>query len=185
MLMQETECMTGQNCEKNKDIYQEYHNIMVAYNGFFPRPVISIANELGIDVKETDKLDSNLSGVIGKDDKGQFIILINKKLCSARKVFTIAHEIGHFILHQNELNSGHEIVSGVKMSSCLPRENEPSEYKRRETDANKFAAELLMPEKEFVERCLKVDSIEEIANYFGVSVPAATIRANSLGWMFI
>ena len=43
-----------------------------------------------------------------------------------------------------------------------------------------------MPEAEFNKKCEEANSIEEVAAYFGVSIQAATIRAQQTGgWFFL
>jgi len=52
---------------------------------------------------------------------------------------------------------------------------------RKEMEANKFAAELLMPECDFIRVWSERDgNAVRVANYFGVSKPAAEFRAKNL-----
>ena len=68
-----------------------------------PVDVIKIANANDIKVYEGD-LDKKLSGAIRYDkDKDEFEILINKNDAKVRQRFTIAHELGHYFLHQDFL----------------------------------------------------------------------------------
>jgi len=71
------------------------------------------------------------------------ILLSNKMTSENRKRFTLAHEIGHFMLHRNK----------AKIFQCKPTHslslNSSQVNKDDEVEANKFAAELLMPEKCF------------------------------------
>ncbi len=62
------------------------------------------------------------------------------------KMFTIAHEIGHAMLHSN----AHRISSGSARKRAIrrvARATSTSEERKMEKEANIFATELLMPEK--------------------------------------
>lgn len=158
----------------------------------FPRNMVDICNKLGIRVQESFNLDKDISGLIYKE-YGQYIILINGNHAPTRQNFTIAHELGHFFKHKEKLDNESEIVSYIKSKSmecpAIPRGNtmlQDKDYNKIEREANNFAAEILMPETEFIEQCCKSNSIEEVANYFGVSVAAASVQANKLGgWFFL
>ena len=158
----------------------------------FPRNVISICEKLNIQVRETENLPDNISGLIYKDNT-KYCILVNGNQSAGRKSFTIAHELGHYLLHKSKLERDSEIISsskGIDMTSpaYIARQDidasSPKEYRALETEANKFAAELLMPEKEFLKQCICKASIDDIACYFGVSISAATIRADRLGGLY-
>lgn len=73
--------------------------------------------------------------------------------------FTAAHELGHFVLHQDE-------------SPMQRGDSSWPSYKDSEWQANAFAASLLMP-MELVEKC---SSPKYVQDYFGVTITAARIR---------
>lgn len=120
---------------------------------------------------------------------GKKVILINEFEPDYRQRFTIAHELGHIIL-------GHEGISY--------RFSDMSKYKNtidrmNEVAANKFAAELIMPEK--LVKLVLLDSIQELgfsihqkfdetdihqlidvsSNKMGVSTQALNYRIKNLG----
>lgn len=166
---------------------QELQEIISEYCDSFPRNIVLICNKLGITVQETKSFPNDISGVIFKEND-KYIILINESHSIGRKSFTIAHELGHYFLHRDLLEQDNELVSYIKSNNkdcpALARGN--AAYNQREREANEFAAKLLMPEKEFIEKCQEANSIEEVAQYFGVSVQAASVRANILGgWFFL
>ena len=84
-----------------------------------------------------------------------------------RKRFTIAHEIGHYVLHGNQ------------QTSCSPRviegwkEGQPSP----EREADTFASELLLPTTDVAKRVNKqwpsMHVVSDIANHYGASMMAA------------
>ena len=81
--------------------------------------------------------------------------------------FTLAHELGHFIIHSQWGNN--------------PYESFRDENKNiNEKIANMFAAYFLMPEKEVRKLVEKKYPIEYIANYFGVSVLAMKYQLENL-----
>lgn len=87
-----------------------------------------------------------------------------------RDRFTIAHELGHYFLHYLEPE-----VDG-------PRTFGRGERNRAETQANIFAAALLMP-TEFFRQAHKRFGNDwwTLAEIFGVSPKAAEVRAQVLG----
>lgn len=91
--------------------------------------VKSIAEHLGLsfDYSLLDK-----SGELDKD-----VIKVNSFDPEVRQRFTIAHEIGHFILHEPEQAVSRDDIENY--SSVMER--------IQEREANQFAAELLMPKK--------------------------------------
>jgi Zn-dependent peptidase ImmA (M78 family) len=88
----------------------------------------------------------------------------------ARDRFTIAHEIGHYVLHYLSSNS---------KSPMIAKRSGAEDYER---EANWFAAALLMPEEEFRRMYSKHDgSLEALAAIFDVSKATATVRISELG----
>lgn len=79
----------------------------------------------------------------------------------------IAHELGHIIL-------GH----GIEVMR-MPVRTEISDEDRQ---ANIFAAEMLMPEDKFREKCRECrNDVENVAFWFGVTPSAAGVRMAILG----
>ena len=68
-----------------------------------PADVIKIANANDIKVYEGE-LDKKISGALRYNDtQKRFEILVNKNDLKVRQRFTIAHEIGHYFLHNDFL----------------------------------------------------------------------------------
>jgi Zn-dependent peptidase ImmA (M78 family) len=82
-----------------------------------------------------------------------------------RARFTVAHEIGHAVMHVGTLNR------------VLPRQQVIPPFCQPEWQANRFAAALLMPRH----LAAMFGSVTEISVKFGVSVPAARLRGKTLG----
>jgi len=104
-------------------------------------------------------------------------IWVNQNLRPQRRRFTLAHEIGHIII---PWHSG-SIVDDLEASDGRGR----SDYYLMEGEANRFAAELLMP-TDWVQRiCAEVDhmngAMRTIVEVADVSLSAAALRVMSLG----
>jgi Zn-dependent peptidase ImmA (M78 family) len=120
-----------------------------------------------------NKTKKEISGAIQRHD-GKFTILVNDNDSEVRARFTIAHELGHYHLHMKD-------VPG-KIITSFRRDQSP-----RETEANQFAAELLMPrkliEREYYKMVIPVS--DTLAKKFNVSKPAMRIRLDNLGLMYV
>ncbi len=92
-----------------------------------------------------------------------------------RRRFTVAHEIGHHLLHSD----GAAVM-------CRPADVETAQggERAREREANRFAAELLMPEA-MVREAAHRDGPDPIvlAGRFGVSDVAMGFRLVTLGYL--
>lgn len=128
-------------------------------------PVKNICHLLesnGIIIYEIDEIDK-FDGVSFISEKGIPLIIINKNYPNDRKRFTLAHELGHILLH-NECN--------------FP----VSDYRVKEKEANEFASEFLMPAKEIKPSLfnLKLSYLGEIKRYWLTSMGSILRRARDL-----
>lgn len=134
-----------------------------------PVDVKQIAATLGLQIFELDNMPPGASGKLYPDPSSQsgFSIGVNKADSFTRKRFTIAHEIAHFLLHRNEVSYG-VLDDTLYRSEHLSGE--------QETEANKFAADILMPLPLLRSMAQRLRNVEELAKLFGVSVQAMSIR---------
>jgi Zn-dependent peptidase ImmA (M78 family) len=128
-------------------------------------------------------LGDNVSGVTRwKDDT--FNIFINAQKPQTRQNFTLAHELGHYFLHQEILKEENGIIDSEQAldggSHVLFRLDSASN-EQVEREANNFAASLLMPMELISKGWQDVGDIEELARIFKVSVVAMSIRLSQLG----
>ncbi len=131
-------------------------------------PLNRVAESLGYICMDFDG-GGNVAAVSGAVDYEQRTIWVNKSEPALRKRFTIAHEIGHAVLHPQ--------VDVVDYRSNFEKPKD-----RKEIEANKFAAELLMPEEYFRDAWSRFRGNETaVATFFGASVEAAGYRAQNLG----
>lgn len=137
-----------------------------------PPPVqtIDLAKALGINVYYVE-WPNDVSGRIQRDDTNGgdsgYAILVNKNHHPNRRRFTIAHEIAHYVLHQDLIGDG--IYDDALYRSGLPQ--------KVEFEANKLAADILMPLDKIGKALDKSpSSVEELAKQFEVSKSAMSIR---------
>lgn len=104
-----------------------------------------------------------------------FIVFIAANTSYRRDRFTIAHELGHLILHHNHTSDKPVVFQRYGQS-------------RQETEANAFAGALLMPEKAFRDfwcehQNLTHDArLDAVVRQFQVSKSAADVRRQVLGY---
>ena len=124
-----------------------------------PIPVVDIANSYGLIVEE-----DNLMGDAGKLFFKENKIVINENDQIPRRRFTIAHELGHFLMHRN--------LAEFQKKECIERSMpilaEEKEWYEKEADY--FAANILVP-FDFLKDCIeknkdKADFLTENRIYF-------------------
>jgi Zn-dependent peptidase ImmA (M78 family) len=150
-----------------------------------PIPIDVIARAQNADVVPYE-LGDEISGmlVINKDNG---VIGYNSKHSKGRQRFTIAHELGHYLLHK-DLNKELFVDKDFIVVKYRGNKNYSTEELKHEREANVFAAALLMPqlmiikelEKKELQKLTENDLIEELAKTFDVSVPAMTYRLSEL-----
>jgi Zn-dependent peptidase ImmA (M78 family) len=137
--------------------------------------VTRIARENKIEVYEVIFNQNDIDGMIETKDNITSIY-VNKANLEVRKRFTIAHEIGHYVLHLSNSNQGPIVDYRKAIMNYSTQED-----LIKETQANMFASALLLPkEKLEIEWNLHKD-IEFVANLFQVSRKALLIRLDNLG----
>ena len=147
--------------------------IVARYQQQAPINLDGIANGLGIAVTRTS-LGSSIAGRIAREGRqagpSGYRILVNSDDHPNRQRFTLAHELAHYILHRDLIESG--IIDDTMYRSTLNN--------ALETQANRLAADILMPLK-LVRRYWDLShDPAELARRFGVSQSAMTIRLKSI-----
>ncbi|HLX54303.1 MAG TPA: ImmA/IrrE family metallo-endopeptidase [Aquella sp.] len=141
--------------------------------GYTKPPVdpLEIAIELNIPVKFVNFSDeyNNISGFYYYKDNS---IYVNKTERPNRQTFTIAHELGHKILHEEWIKSDNYQVL-FREQLAIPSKDP------KEQEANCFAANLLVP-KEMLIMYKDIASIDELSTLFMVSKPVIRNRLNTL-----
>lgn len=114
----------------------------------------------------------DVAGLLVKDGT-EWFIYTNNKDSAFRQRFTIAHEIGHYVMNHIAETAEHDVIWRDKVSM--------QGKDKKEMCANAFAAELLMPSVLVRRLVRKGYSIADMAYEFRVSITAITNRLNNLG----
>lgn len=162
--------ISPQNIEKFAD------ELRIKYDGnSYFTDVTKIAIENDIQVYEVKFDQDDIDGMIETKD-GITSIYVNKDNLEVRKRFTIAHEIGHYVLHHEALMNGY-IVDYRKAIMNYATEDDLI----KETQANMFASALLLPREKLESEWSDNKDVEFVASLFQVSRKALLIRLDNLG----
>lgn len=149
-----------------------------------PVAVESIARSNDLEIR-LQPLDSNLSGFLYRHGS-RTLIGANSRQARVRQRFTIAHELGHYFLHEPE-PLHFDRASYFRLRSDLASQG----IDAGEIEANLFAAELLMPQL-MVEKDMRSatglevlddDFLATLARRYGVSAQAMILRLTNLGYV--
>ncbi len=154
-------------------------------DGLSPFPYEKITDDkkdLNIYVSETE---NNISGaILFVPEENLFRIVVNKNKPRVRQNFTVAHELGHYFLHQDIIKNNENLL--VDEESSLDGNNilfrmDAVQSSRVETEANNFAAALIMPAYLVKDAWMTLKNVDGCAKIFNVSVIAMSIRLERLG----
>lgn len=134
-----------------------------------PIPVLEIAEQNGVNVIFAN-FGSSSDLVAGYCDFGKAKLFVNAADGPRRQSFTIAHELGHWLMHRNVFGENPEIYP------VLPRFSKPSNNGPLEKEANTFAAHLLVPDHLLKPVLNPAVSAVALANIFFVSRTMMEIR---------
>lgn len=118
--------------------------------------------------------DSDQTDAIVVEPDNSFVIRLSAHTGALRDNFTIAHELGHRLLHWPLVKKQ---SPGAGMRATRRVDEGDKDLVRCEWEANWFASAFLMPEAEF--RAAYRDGIA--SDKFGVTQAAVEVRAKSLG----
>ncbi len=148
---------------------EETRRLLRKFQQSAPVDVVRMAEELGINVWEDD-LPLEISGKLFRDDvnggTSGFSIVLRENDPLVRKRFTAAHEVAHYLLHKDQIGTGIEdsVIYRSRLSDAVERE------------ANRLAAEILMPVK-LIQEALNINAnVNAIAQRLLVSEAALKIR---------
>jgi Zn-dependent peptidase ImmA (M78 family) len=136
-----------------------------------PVDLRGLARALGVPVKAAT-LPPNISGEIRPDDDGGYVIRVSRHDSPGRQRFTVAHELAHYLLHRG-------LIGGGITDDALYRSGQSDSV---EAEANRLAADILMPaelikeRRRALERIGVDDLVESLAETFEVSPMAISIR---------
>lgn len=159
-----------------RDIEKRAEEVLVRMGGVaLPIPVEEIATSWNIRISYAPTED-NFSGVLIRKDASA-LMGVNSDEAPVRQRFTVAHELGHFLLHENK-------------DTFVDYRRPPGEGSVRtpkEREADMFAAALLMPEKILArdykalgKQVIGKEEIFFLAKRYGVSKEAMEFRIINL-----
>lgn len=115
---------------------------------------------------------------------GKKIICVNETDSELRRRFTMAHELGHMLVH------GGDDITFDRSFAYFRNDNSSAGVDIKEKEANAFAAELLMPTDHLLDQVRKMgggldlmgsdDKIKKLAAAYNVSFSAMSVRLHSL-----
>jgi Zn-dependent peptidase ImmA (M78 family) len=145
-----------------------------------PVPVHKLAELAGAELR-SGAMPPELSGFLLRQG-GRPVIGVNTAQVKVRQRFTVAHELGHLLLHPDEsyVDRGFSVYYRDEKSATAED--------LAEMQANQFAADLLMP-RAMLESLLRgkqidlddEDELGRVAKRFEVSSQALTFRLINLG----
>lgn len=133
-----------------------------------PVDLDKILQKFGLKAYNTNFSKPEISGAFSREEKQIYLDATDPY---TRKVFTLAHELGHYFLHDDK---AYDILYREKRSHARPE---------LEREADEFAAELLMPEATIRLYWPIAESIQQLAEIFSVSYSAMEYRLRNLGFI--
>ena len=125
-------------------------------------------------------------GVLGTIDFDKKIMVISNTLKegSVRWRFTVAHEIGHIILHSDAIIQAKTNLMEDYVEENIPDVDASGDIIRRmEIQANMFASLLLLPPGEFLGEYYKLFQIRGIRNFPYLQLDSQPCNINLLEWI--
>jgi Zn-dependent peptidase ImmA (M78 family) len=147
-----------------------------------PVPVLALARDVAGVVVRFEPFAGDVSGMFFRSPGETPIIGVNSLESPERQRFTIAHELGHLFLHEDEA------VHVDKRFTLAFRDGRAKTAEDvREIEANHFAAELLVPHaflvRDLREHRVDIESDDEVAalaRKYEVSAQMMTIRLSKV-----
>lgn len=137
-----------------------------------PIDILDIARKLGLMVKSVPSLEVDGEPVSGYYIFKDKVIYVNRQDSDERIRFTIAHEIGHSILHADYMKK--------ENGEVLYRNTAKKIRDPKEREADHFAANLLVPSF-LLRKHVKYAAIEDLSKIFMVSQACIGFRLANEG----
>ncbi|RPD39448.1 XRE family transcriptional regulator [Chitinophaga barathri] len=159
--------VSGKN---NPEVIAKYIRLFLGLNeGPIDNPV-SIIEKIGIPVLFLDVKSDKFSGMVVETDKNKPLIVINKNMPNDHKKFTLAHELGHLVMH-NAFTEDPEFFERLEDRETVEKE------------ADRFAGAFLIPAEQarYTFRPLTYSRLSDLKLHWKVSKQAIIYRAKDLG----
>lgn len=153
-------------------------SVVAKYLTSAPVNLTAIFSELGIEFEK--KWMKDASGSISRDGD-RFTISVNSHESQNRQHFTAAHELAHYLLHRDLMGDGKRMHRHIDSLYGGEPSGDVVFKRRHEVEANKIAAQIVMPKKLLEQEYAKTPSASVLAAKFGVSKAAMDIRLKTLG----
>lgn len=152
-----------------------------------PVDVENLAMEYSMQIAPTSPIHQvvgqDLPGCVGalvysETSPRQWGILYDKGQPLTRRAFTVAHELGHYVLHRGLVEEDERFEGGIY---CDENNVDRRAGEGIEKEADQFAAALLMPFHDFRKQVSSkerpsLERLGAVAKRYGVSLTAATLR---------
>jgi hypothetical protein len=187
------------NPQRFEFIQEQAEEILALFQSKYKFPnsppvlVDMIVQDLGLQCRTQDLgfLDNRTRGALSVDDR---VIYLDEKCHQHQYAFTVAHEIGHWILHEGNHQLYVGGAQGIPLSHFFGNtrfKTKEEENNHQEIYANQFAAALLVPRPFLFSETsnyevINAKAVSELANLFGVSRVVMIQRIKNLsvhrGW---
>lgn len=173
------------NRQKRQHIEDQAEKILRSSSSYRPPIAIDrVAKHLNL-LTMGIGIEDEISGLLVIENK-RAVIGYNSSHASVRQRFTVAHEIGHYVLHVKELTHSRLFIDKYVV---YRRDDDSSKGNdQEEVEANAFAAALLMPERLVRDLIRRYDldlddedAVADLARRFNVSTSAMSNRLVNLG----
>ena len=152
-----------------------------------PVPVERLARDAGALVSYQPFEAQDISGLLYRATDAAPVIGVNSSNPKVRQRFTIAHELGHLTLHE-----GQDLILERLVRLNFRDSTSSTASDAEEIEANRFAAELLMPQ-ELLQHGIRLlvqgrplsdlEVVRRLARRFEVSQTAMEYRLTGLGML--
>lgn len=158
----------------NKNIFAKVRS----YAESVPVDLDALCNDMGICVSY-EEMNDDTSGSIEKsgDNWCDYTIRINQSDPETRQRFTIAHELGQFLFHGSKIGDG---ITDNRLYMHYENRNNNAVNLQMETEANTFAANLLMPKSHIKNEIERGLSVEQLAKVMIVSIKSLQVRVEAM-----
>lgn len=151
-----------------------------SYQHSAPVNVEGLIESFGILLEKKAALHPDIAGQIERIDAERFRISANANDHYYRRRFTMAHELGHYLMHRDLIGAGTD-DSRAYRSIDAGRFHNTNITSQHETEANRFAANLLMPAHLVKQYYTEFDGdLERLSKQFQISSEAMRHRLTSL-----
>lgn len=154
-----------------RSLVKEKADYLTKYYSSPPIPVLEIAETCGVNVV-FDEMGVYKNEIAGFCDFQNSKLYVNSEDPVNRQTFTIAHELGHWILHRDFF------LKNPNKYPVLPRYQSSDSSNLFEQEANGFAANLLVPEH--LLSPVRSAPVSILAKIFSVSKQMMEIRLKNV-----